>query len=185
MAYFYAFAFNYFQITIKLFCSHTVEHLHNCHLFLSRRTVHILTLVRTSLQKQRPLQRFPKCQNDLSTTANFFNDWRKSQKFNPYGALMINLGNSNLIVFHLCWFSKHKLCTILIANIAILAHFFMLTIRFKTLFKFFRVLIAPSGGTVVTRAYIKESTYSWYIQSYSQHRKNLDLLEQGPRGISR
>ena len=145
MAYFYAFAFNYFQITIKLFCSHTVEHLHNCHLFLSRQTVHILTLVRTSLQKQRPLQRFPKCQNDLSTTANFFNDWRKSQKFNPYGALMINLGNSNLIVFHLYWLSKHKLCMILIANIAILAHFFMLTIRFKPLFKFFRVLITPAG----------------------------------------
>ena len=32
----------------------------------------------------------------------------------------------------------------------------MLTIRFKTLFKFFRVLIAPSGGTVVTRAYIRK-----------------------------
>jgi len=39
------------------------------------------------------------------------------------------------------------------------------------------------GGTLVTRAYIKESTYSWNIQSYSQYRKNLDLLEQGPRGI--
>ena len=119
--------------------------LYNCHLFLSRGTVHILTLVRTSLQQQRPLQRVPKCQNNLSTTANFFNDWRKSQKFNPYGALMINLGNSNLIVFHLYWLSKHKLCMILIANIAILAHFLMLTIRFKTLFKFFRVLIAPAG----------------------------------------
>ena len=41
------------------------------------------------------------------------------------------------------------------------------------------------GGTLVTRAYIKESTYSWNIQSYSQKRKNLDLLEQGPRGIGR
>ena len=41
------------------------------------------------------------------------------------------------------------------------------------------------GGTLVTRAYIKESTYSWNIQSYSQYRKNLDLLEQGPRGIGR
>ena len=27
------------------------------------------------------------------------------------------------------------------------------------------------GGTLVTRAYIKESTYSWNIQSYSQYRK--------------
>ena len=76
------------------------------------------------------------------------------------------------------------------------------------------------GGTPVTRAYIKESTYSWNIQSvYSKiacvasvsnrviaqklerpsfldepreerllhrlTRKNLDLLEQGPRGIGR
>ena len=41
------------------------------------------------------------------------------------------------------------------------------------------------GGTLVTRAYIKESTYSSNIQSYSQYRKNLDLLQQGPRGISR
>ena len=41
------------------------------------------------------------------------------------------------------------------------------------------------GGILVTRAYIKESTYSWNIQSYSQYGKNLDLLEQGPRGIGR
>ena len=34
------------------------------------------------------------------------------------------------------------------------------------------------GGSLVTRAYIKESTYSWNIQSYSQYKKNLDLLEQ-------
>ena len=38
------------------------------------------------------------------------------------------------------------------------------------------------GGTLVTRAYIKGSTNSWNIQSYSQYRKNPDLLEQGPRG---
>ena len=37
------------------------------------------------------------------------------------------------------------------------------------------------GGTLVTRAYIKESTYSWNILSYSQYRKNLDLFEQRPR----
>ena len=43
----------------------------------------------------------------------------------------------------------------------------------------------PCGGTLVTRAYIKESTFSWNIQSYSQYRKNLDLLEQGPQGIGR
>ena len=36
-----------------------------------------------------------------------------------------------------------------------------------------------STDTLVTRAYIKESTYSWNTP-YSQYRKNLDLLEQGP-----
>ena len=41
------------------------------------------------------------------------------------------------------------------------------------------------GGTLVTRAFIKESTQSWNIQSYSQCRKNLDLLEQGLQGIGR
>ena len=41
------------------------------------------------------------------------------------------------------------------------------------------------GGTLVTRAYINESTYSWNLQSYSQYRKNLHLLEQGPWGIGR
>ena len=35
------------------------------------------------------------------------------------------------------------------------------------------------GGTLVTRAYIKEITYSWNIQSYSQYRKNLDFLNRG------
>ena len=57
------------------------------------------------------------------------------------------------------------------------------------------VLIAPAGispqkaksrgGTLVTRAYIKESSYSWNIHSYSQYRRNLDLLEQGPWGMIR
>ena len=31
--------------------------------------------------------------------------------------------------------------------------------------------VKSRGGSLVTRAYIKESTYSWNIQSYSQHRK--------------
>ena len=35
------------------------------------------------------------------------------------------------------------------------------------------------GGPPVTRAYIKESTHSWNIQSYSQYRKNLDCLNRG------
>ena len=40
------------------------------------------------------------------------------------------------------------------------------------------------GATLVTRVYIKESTYSGNIQSDSRYRKNLDLLEQRPRGIN-
>ena len=40
--------------------------------------------------------------------------------------------------------------------------------------------VKSRGGTLVTRAYITESTYSRNIQSNTQFRKNLDLLEQGP-----
>ena len=39
-------------------------------------------------------------------------------KFDPYGAYMINRGNRILILLHLHCFSKHKLSTILIANVA-------------------------------------------------------------------
>ena len=35
------------------------------------------------------------------------------------------------------------------------------------------------GGTLVTRAYIKESTYSWNIQSYSQIEKISICLNRG------
>ena len=39
------------------------------------------------------------------------------------------------------------------------------------------------GGTLVTRAYTRKILT---IEIYSQYaRKNLDVLEQGPRGISR
>ena len=34
------------------------------------------------------------------------------------------------------------------------------------------------GGILVTRAYIKESTYRLNLQSYSQYRKNLDCLNR-------
>ena len=47
----------------------------------------------------------------------------------------------------------------------------------------FRPEAKSRGGTLVARAYIKESTYSTNMQSV--YRKNLDLLEQGPRGIGR
>ena len=47
----------------------------------------------------------------------------------------------------------------------------------------FRPQAKSRGGTLVARAYIKDSTYSTNMQSV--YRKNLDLLEQGPRGIGR
>ena len=56
--------------------------------------------------------------------------------FDPYGALMFN-GNRVLIVFYLIFCcSKLKLFTILIANIARLARFAIITFWFKTLLKF-------------------------------------------------
>ena len=47
----------------------------------------------------------------------------------------------------------------------------------------FRPEAKSRGGTLVARAYIKDSTYSTNMQSV--YRKILDLLEQGPRGIGR
>ena len=52
-------------------------------------------------------------------------------KFDPHGALMINCGNHVLIVFHLYRCSKHKLSMILMANVANLAHFVMLSFYSK------------------------------------------------------
>ena len=52
---------------------------YNGHFTLSRRTVHTLTLVKTSLQRQRPLSCGPSCLNNLLPTASFFSDWRISQ----------------------------------------------------------------------------------------------------------
>ena len=49
-------------------------------------------------------------------------------KFDPYRPLLtLNRGNRILIVFHLFCCSKHKLSTILTANVAILVRFIMLT----------------------------------------------------------
>ena len=94
-------------------------------------------------------------------------------KFDRYAPhVMINPANRILIVFHSYYCSELKLSTIpLIANITNLASFVTLTFRFKTLFKLFvfkfycpRRDFAQKakfrGGTLVTRAYIKESTYS-------------------------
>ena len=68
---------------------------HNNHLctkatFLSRQTVHTLNLVQTSLQRQRPLQRVPSCQNNLFNNGQFFS------------ATDENVKNS-----HDIWFVKH------------------------------------------------------------------------------
>ena len=48
-------------------------------------------------------------------------------KFDPYGASMINHGNRILILFHLYCCSRHKLSTILIANVANFFRFVTLT----------------------------------------------------------
>jgi len=43
----------------------------------------------------------------------------------------------------------------------------------------FRPEAKSRGGTLVTRAYIKESTYSWNIQSYSNIEKISICLNRG------
>ena len=89
--------------------------------FFARRTVHTLTLIKTSLQRplspqrQRPLKRVPNCDK-----GQFF-QWlmkksRMVMEFVLCGALIINCGNRILILFHLYCCRKHKLCTILKAN---------------------------------------------------------------------
>ena len=54
--------------------------------------------------------------------------------------------------------------------------------RGYAIFSFLEIYSPPPGTQKET---IPQSTYSWNIQSYSQYRKNLDLLKQGPRGIGR
>ena len=78
--------------------------------------------------------RIPNYQNNLSTTASFFSDWRKSREW-----------SQNVIRMASWWFDwvplfccgKHKLSAILIANVASLDHLVMLKFWFKTFFKFF------------------------------------------------
>ena len=77
----------------------------------------------------------PKLTTSLQRPASYGKS-RTVMKFDPFGGLLINRGNSILIVFHLYCFSKHKLSTKLIATVANLAHFVTLTFWFKKLFKF-------------------------------------------------
>ena len=69
----------------------------------------------------------PNYQNNLSTTASFFQRQmemsRMVLKFHPYGVLMINRRHPILILFHLYYSSKHKLSTLLIANAVNLSSF--------------------------------------------------------------
>ena len=71
-----------------------------------------LSTTATSLQQKRLLKRVPNCQNNLSTTASFFQRLMKKSrmvmKLDSYGALMINRGNRTLFVIHLGCCSKHK-----------------------------------------------------------------------------
>ena len=41
-----------------------------------------------------------------------------------------------------------------------------------------------SGGILVARVYVSKSTYSLNIQSVYPQKINLDLLDQGPNGIT-
>ena len=81
-----------------------------------------LSTTAPSLQRQRPLKHVPNCQNNLSTTASFFQGLMK-KSFHPYSASEINRSSRILIVLHLYCCSKHKLPTILVANAANLARF--------------------------------------------------------------
>ena len=82
------------------------------------------------------------CQNNLPTTASFFQRLMKKSrmviKFDPFCVLMINHGNHTRIVFHFHCCSKHKLSTICTD----LARFVTLTFWLKTLFKFFYLFIS-------------------------------------------
>ena len=57
--------------------------------------------------------------------------------FDSQGALMIKRGIRILIVLYMYCCSKHKLSTILLANVVNFARFVSLTFTFETLFKFF------------------------------------------------
>ena len=71
------------------------------------------------------------------------------------------------------------------AGLAVMASKYDKNLFFGTLLppQGFRPEAKSRGGTLVARAYIKDITYSTNMQSV--YRKNLDLLEQGPRGIGR
>ena len=68
-----------------------------------------------------------------------------------------------------------------ITQIAQLNHLFQLLLPPQG----FRPEAKSRGGTLVTRAYIKDSTYSSNIIDSQYTRKILDLLELEPRGIGR
>ena len=66
---------------------------------------------------------------------------RMVMKFDPYGVWMINRGNHILIVFHIYCCSKHKLSSILVANIANPDRLVKSKLWFKqALFNFFGIL---------------------------------------------
>ena len=101
-------------------------------------------------------------------------------KFDPFGGLLINRGNSILIVFNLYCCSKHKLSAILIANVANLARFVTLTFWFKTLFKFscvyylyiWYIIGLPLWDTVsmnlatINMLYFLKQNLSYYTTTY-------------------
>ena len=130
-----------------------------------------LNLSTLATSPQRPLQRVPNCQNNLSTTGSFFSDWWKSRKWLSNMIRMARRWSmAAVIVSWLCCYfyccSEHKLTTILKANVASLARFVTWTwIWFKTLVKFLCTL----------RLY---NYYIWMDYHYK------DYLRQVSRGFS-
>ena len=80
-----------------------------------------LSTTATSLKRQRPQKSVPHCQNNLSTTARKISDWWKSQDW-PWNVIRMArwwlIAAILLRFFYLCCCGKHKLFTLLRANVA-------------------------------------------------------------------
>ena len=123
------------------------------------------------------------------TTGSWWSDnWNMQNRKELIYIMVMNWVECNLVCNHTCDFRPN--CTIRSSITTLVQPFWNHRIQsvpaiFYCPRRDFAQKAKSRGGTLVTRAYINESTYSWNTQSYSQYRKNLDLLGQGPRGIGR
>ena len=134
----------------------------------------------TSLQRQRPLQSARSYEVDNGQLFQPLIMTKKSvivSKFDPYGELMINRGNRISIVFHLfCW-SKHKLSTTALANVASLARFFYVSNYWWVSFYFISLyncitIMGYSKHEFVTiyMFYAPNKNFSYYTATSPQQR---------------